>query len=185
MLAAVLYQQTLHELDLPRTYQSIVVCGALGIGVSRPHDLLALQRFYEHLNPGGVLLLDNHLPYGYPTQWPLWQKELRKHLPEPWPDSIGKTPPDNGSGYELHSRMVALHPLEQRLTLQMRTVSWRDGQHVAEEEYTLTENLYFCNELRQMLEQAGFEIEAVQGDYTEAEATSEHNVIVFIARKQP
>jgi hypothetical protein len=29
----------------------------------------------------------------------------------------------------------------------------------------------------------GFEIEAIQGDYTEVPATAEHEVIVFIARK--
>ncbi len=178
-----LYQQALHELDLPRAYQTIVVGGALGIGVRRQRDFLALQRFYHHLNPGGVLLLDNHLPYGDAEEWQLWQKEMRNQLPEPWPDTIGKTPPDEGSDYELHSRIVAFDPLEQRATRQMRTVLWRDGQCIAEEEYTLYENLYFRNELRQMLEQAGFEIEAIQGDYTEAEATAEHDVIVFIARK--
>ena len=178
-----LYQQALHELDLPRAYQTIVVGGALGIGVRRQRDFLALQRFYHHLNLGGVLLLDNHLPYGDAEEWQLWQKEMRNQLPEPWPDTIGKTPPDEGSDYELHSRIVAFDPLEQRATRQMRTVLWRDGQCIAEEEYTLYENLYFRNELRQMLEQAGFEIEAIQGDYTEAEATAEHDVIVFIARK--
>ena len=180
-LSARLYQQALHELDLPRTYQSIVACGVLGIGVSRQQDFLALQRFYQHLNPGGVLLLDHHLPYGDAKEWTLWQKELRNQLPEPWPDTIGKTPPKEGSDYELHGRVVAFDPLEQRVTRQMRTLLWRDGQLIAEEEYRLTENLYFRNELRQMIEHAGFEIEAIQGDYSEAVATAEYDVIVFIA----
>src|SRR5512147_1718891 len=52
-----LYQQALHELDLPRTYQTIVLCGVFGIGGSRQQDFLALQRFYQHLRPGGLLLL--------------------------------------------------------------------------------------------------------------------------------
>jgi 2-polyprenyl-3-methyl-5-hydroxy-6-metoxy-1,4-benzoquinol methylase len=30
-----LYQQALHEHDLPRSYQTIVACGVFGIGVSR------------------------------------------------------------------------------------------------------------------------------------------------------
>jgi hypothetical protein len=34
-----------------------------------------------------------------------------------------------------------------------------------------------------MLEQVGFREVTVQGDYTEAEATPEHGVLVFIARK--
>jgi hypothetical protein len=113
----------------------------------------------------------------------LWLKELQTQLPKPWPDRIGKTPPDDGSDYELYYRPAAFDPLEQRITRQMRTVLWRDGQLIAEEEYTLYENLYFRNELRQMLEQVGFEIEGIQGDYTEAEATAKHDVIVFIARK--
>jgi SAM-dependent methyltransferase len=178
-----LYEQALHDLELPRTYQAIVVCGALGIGGSRRRDFMALQRFYGHLNPGGVLLLDNHLPYSDAKEWPLWQKGARDHLPEAWPETLGQRPPDNGSDYELRSRIVAFDPLEQRATRQMRTLLWREGQVIADEVYTLYENLYFRHELGQMLEQAGFVIEAIQGDYTEAEATAEHEVIVFIARK--
>jgi hypothetical protein len=34
-----------------------------------------------------------------------------------------------------------------------------------------------------MLEQAGFDEIKVRGDFTEAEATPEHTVLVFIARK--
>src|SRR3990172_7425717 len=182
-LQANLYQQALHELDLPRTYQTLVVCGAFGIGVSRQQDFVALQRFYQHLQPGGVLLLDNYLPYRDAKELQLWRKEMRDQLPEPWRDTIGKKPPEDGSDYELHSRVVALDPLEQQLTRQMRTILWRDGQVIAEEEYILCENLYFRNELRQMLEQAGFMIETIQGEYREVEATAEHEIIVFIARK--
>jgi hypothetical protein len=83
----------------------------------------------------------------------------------------------------LHSRVVSLDPLEQRITRQMRALLWRAGHVVGEEEYTLTENLYFCSELRQMLEQAGFEIQAIQSGYTEIEATADSDIIVFIGRK--
>jgi hypothetical protein len=78
---------------------------------------------------------------------------------------------------------VAFDPLEQRITLQMRTLLWQAGQPVVDEVYTLTSNLYFRNELRQMLELAGFTVEAIQGDYTRAETTAEHRFMVFIARK--
>ena len=178
-----LYQQALHELDLPRTYQTIVVCGVFGIGVSRQQDFIALQRFYQHLQSSGVLLLDCHLPYGDAKQWQLWRKEMRNQLPEPWPETLGKQPPEDESEYQLYGRIVAFDPLKQQLTRQMRTLLWRDGQVIAEEEYILYENLYFYNELRQMLEQAGFKIEAIQGEYREAEATTEDETIVFIARK--
>jgi SAM-dependent methyltransferase len=178
-----LYQQALHELDLPRTYQTIVVCGALGIGGSRRQDAMALRCFYQYLKPGGRLLLDHHLPYEDAEEWQLWLKEGRKRLPEAWPETMGKRPPDDGSEYQLYSRVIAFDPLEQQMTRQMHTLLWRDGRVVAEEEYTLTENLYFRNELRLMFEQAGFEVEAIQAGYTEAEATAEDEVIVFVARK--
>jgi SAM-dependent methyltransferase len=178
-----LYQQSLHELALPRMYQTIVACGVFGIGVSRQQDSLALQRFYQHLNSGGLLLLDHYLPYSNATEWQLWLKE-RKELPEPWPDTMGKTPPEKGSDYELYSRVIAFDPLEQQITRQMHTLLWQDRQLKDEAEYTLTENLYFRNELCQLLERVGFEIEAVQGGYTEAEVTAEHEVMVFMARKK-
>jgi hypothetical protein len=178
-----LYQQALHELDLPRVYQTIVVCGVFGIGGTRQQDFLALQRFHHHLKPGGLLLLDNEQPFADAEEWNLWLSERRRHLPEPWPDAVGKAPLDPGSDYELHSRYVAFDPLEQRATRQMRTLLWRDGRLIADEVYTLTSNIYFRNELCHLLERAGFEIEAVQGDYTQAEAAAESKFIVFQARK--
>ena len=65
----------------------------------------------------------------------------------------------------------------------MRALMWHDGRFIADEVYTLYNNIYFRDELRQMLEQTGFEIEVIQGSYTEAEATADHGVIVYIARK--
>jgi hypothetical protein len=92
-------------------------------------------------------------------------------------------PPAGGEDYELYSRVAAFDPLEQRVTREMRTILRRGGQLIAEETYTLHENLYFRNELGRMIEQAGFTIEAVQGNYQETEATAEHDFVVFVARK--
>jgi hypothetical protein len=80
-------------------------------------------------------------------------------------------------------RIVDVDPLEQVVTLQIRVELWREDQLVAEEERTLKGQKYFKNELLMMLEQAGFDEIKVQGDFTEAEATPEHAILVFIARK--
>ena len=45
-----------------RTARSIV-CGGFGLGGDRDHDEEALRRIYEHLEPGGTLVLDNEVPY--------------------------------------------------------------------------------------------------------------------------
>jgi SAM-dependent methyltransferase len=181
-LAPRLYRQALHELDLPRPYQTIYCCGVFGIGVSRAQDFAALKRSYRQLLPGGVLLLELYVPYVDAKGWPLWRKDARAHLPEPWAEGIGQ-PPEDGHEYELHHRFVAFDPLEQRVTREMRTLLFRDGQVVSDETYTLTSNLYFRNELRALLEQAGFTIEAEHADWTDDAATADTDVIIFVARK--
>ena len=181
-LSPQLYQQALHELDLPRQYQTIVACGVFGIGVSREQDFNALQRFYQHLLPGGLLLLEHHLPYRDAKVWPLWRKDARTHLPELWPDYVGQVPEDDHE-YELHYRLMSVDPLEQRTVGEMRTLLFKDKKLVSDDTRALTSNYYFRYEMRMLLEEAGFRIEAEKGDWTDAVATADHDVIVYFARK--
>ena len=181
-LSTRLYQQALHELDLPRRYQTIVACGVIGVGVSRQQDFMALQRFYNHLLPGGLLILDGLPAYAEARLWPLWHKDARSHLPEPWPAEIGKVPAD-GREYELHYRLVALDPLAQRTVDELRTLLFKDGQLVGDNTYTLQSTYYFRHEMQLLLEKAGFTVEAVKGDFTDADVTAEHDAIVYFARK--
>lgn len=177
-----LYQQALHNLDLPRRYQTIVACGVFGIGVSREQDFMTLQHFHHHLLPGGMLMLETDLPYKDAEVWYLWRKEARTHLPESWPQYIGKIHEDDHE-YELHYRRVAFDPLEQRITGEMRTLLFKDKQLVADDTRTLTSNYYFRNEMRMLLEKAGFTVEAEKGDWTDADVTADHDVVVYFARK--
>ena len=61
-LAPALHAQAMHELDLPRRYRTILVCGGFGLGARRDDDREALRRIYEHLETGGLLVLDNQVP---------------------------------------------------------------------------------------------------------------------------
>jgi len=178
-----LYRQALHELDLPRQYRTIVACGVFGIGVTRAQDFLALQRFYRQLLPGGVLLLENYLPYEDARVWSLWRKEARAHLPEAWPETVGTPPAPGEQEYQLHYRLLSVDPLEQRTVGEMRTLLFQDQQLVVDETFTLTSNYYFYHELRTLLEQAGFQIEAVKSDWTHDAASPDSEVIIYIARK--
>jgi hypothetical protein len=67
----------MHELDPPRRYRTIYVCGAFGLGSTYTQDREALRRCHEHLEPGGTLVLDNEVPYNYGKRWRQWQKERR------------------------------------------------------------------------------------------------------------
>jgi SAM-dependent methyltransferase len=177
-----LYRRALHELNLPRQYQTIVACGVFGIGVSREQVFLTLQCFHQYLLPGGVLMLESYLPYKDANVWSLWHKEARTHLPESWSKDLGKIPEDDHE-YELHYRLVSVDPLNQRTTGEMRTLLFKDKQLVADDRRTLTSNYYFRNEMHMRLEKAGFTVEVEKGDWTDTDATSDHDVIVDFARK--
>jgi SAM-dependent methyltransferase len=178
-----LYQQAMHELDLPREYKTILVCGSFGLGGDRELALKALQRFYHHLEPGGVLAFDHELPYGDAKEWQYWLPENRRQLPKAWGAPGDRKRASDGTEYEFHARMVDLDPLEQLITLQTHAERWRDGLLVAQEEHTLRGSLYFKNELLMMLERVGFGDITVYGGYTEVPATAEHTNLVFIAKK--
>ena len=75
--------QPLHELDPPRRYRTIVLCGVFGIGSTRAQDEEALRRLHAALEPGGTLLLDKEMPYADRRRWPYWTA-AEHDLPEPW-----------------------------------------------------------------------------------------------------
>jgi SAM-dependent methyltransferase len=183
-LAPTLWVQPMHELDPPRRYRTIFVCGAFGLGSTRAQDREALARFHEHLEPGGTLVLDHEVPYADAGRWPRWTREERGALPEPWPPPRERRVAADGAEYGLRVRLLDLDALRQLSTFEIHAEKWRDGRLVAEEEHTLTMRLYLRNELLLLLEQAGFADVEVQGDHTEAEATRDHDFVVFVARKR-
>jgi SAM-dependent methyltransferase len=178
-----LYAQPMHELDLPRRYRTIVVCGGFGVGSSRERDVRALERLHEHLEPGGTLLLDNEVPYANSRQWRHWPKGERARLPEPWRPPGERRRGSDGAEYSLRSRMVALDPLAQSVTLEMRAEMWRDGEQLADETHRIDLMLYFKDELARMIEEAGFRDVLMRSDYTDEPPTADTEFIVFAARK--
>jgi SAM-dependent methyltransferase len=182
-LSPTLWAQPMHELDPPRRYATIYVCGAFGLGSSREQDAEALRRFRNGLEAGGTLLLDIEVPYAGAEEWKYWLKEERASLPKPADAPSERRRAADGSEYGLSSRLVDFDPLEQRVTAEMHTQRWRDGALEAEETRTLTINLYFKNELLLMLERAGFGNVEVQGDHNDAPATNDDDFLVFVAKK--
>ncbi len=75
--------QAMHQLDLPRRYKTIIVCGGLGLGSTREQDHQALRRLHDHLEPGGRLVLDNEVPYSDAKHWRLWPRGQQGDLPQP------------------------------------------------------------------------------------------------------
>lgn len=180
-----LYAQAMHELDLPRRYQTILVCGGFGLGGLREHDVEGLRRLYEQLEPGGVLVLDNEVPYADSHLWKYWVEEERPTLPRPWRDEGDRRTAADGTEYELRSRAVAFDPLAQRATLEMRAAILREGERIFEEDHVIQMTLYFTHELLLMLERAGFVDIELRAGYEDRPPTADDDFVVFIAKKPP
>ena len=178
-----LFVQPMHALDLPRTYRTIFVCGAFGLGSSRRRDAEALNRFHEHLEPGGTLLLDIEVPYADVHQWALWLKGNRASLPEAREPPRKRRRATDGSEISLATRVLDLDPLNQHARLEIHAERWRDDALEAEEDRLLDINLYFKSELLLMLERAGFTDIVVHGDHQPRAPTADDDFLVFLATR--
>jgi SAM-dependent methyltransferase len=178
-----LYVQAMHELELPRRYRTIFVCGSFGLGSNRRRDRSALERFHALLEPGGTLLLDIEVPYASAGQWRYWPKDGRAALPEAAAPPGERRRAPNGAEYALRSRILRLDPLEQMVTLEMHAQRWRDDVLEAEETHQLDIVLYFENELLLLLERVGFRDVVVHGEHEERAPTADDDFLVFVARK--
>ena len=178
-----LYAQAMHELDLPRRYRTILVCGGFGLGGSREHDVEGLGRIYQHLEPGGTFVLDNEVPYADSHLWKYWLGDERSDLPRPWREEGTRRVGSDGTEYELRSRVVAFDPLAQRATIEMKAAIWRDGERVVEEDHELLMTMYFTHEIELMLEAAGFVDIELRAGYEDRPPSVDDDFVVFIAKK--
>ena len=177
-----LYAQAVHELDLPRRYRMILVCGGFGLGGQRGHDVEGLRRIYEHLEPGGTLVLDNEVPYAA-VGWRFWPKEGRQELPLPWREKGDRRVASDGSEIELRSRVLHVDPLAQRVSMNIRAFLWLGDELLGEEEHTIAMTLYFTHEIELMLERAGFVDVELRAGYEDRPPTSDDDFVVIVARK--
>jgi SAM-dependent methyltransferase len=184
-LSPTLFVQAMHELEPPRRYRTIFVCGGFGLGSDRERDAEALRRFHESLESGGVIVVDNQNPYSSEYPWRYWVKNERSVLPRPWPplEEAERRSGSDGAEYALQSRVLDLDPLEQRVTYEMRAGMWRDGELVRVEEHVLDLGFYFKHELLLTLDRAGFVDVVVHGDHREEAPTAESEFLVFVAHK--
>jgi len=176
----------MHELELGRKYRTIYMCGAFGLGSRRDQDREALRRAYQHLEPGGALLITNHeFPYGEADEqrWARWLPGHRSDIPREWPSEGERRTTADGDEIEMFFRLGELNPLLQRATLQMRARLWHGGHIIKEEAHDLHENLYFAQEILLLLDEAGFRDVAVEGGYTRLPAVPDDPMVAFVASK--
>jgi SAM-dependent methyltransferase len=171
--------QPLHELDPPRRYRTIVLCGVFGIGSTRAQDEEALSRLHAALEPGGTLLIDKEVPWTS-SRWRFWHDQ--SELPQPWPENSEPRRTSDGSELQLLVRTTALDPLDQRVTFEMRARRLVDSAVVAEETYVLTERYYFPRELTLLLERAGFRGVEILHGHEQRPPGPDTDFLVYVAR---
>lgn len=174
-LKPVVYDQLMQTLDLPHTYQTLLVpCGSFQLVIDRAEAFEALHRFYTHLDPGGLLVLTISNMLGLfsvtlegPGDWGL---RARQPLPD-------------GTEVEKHARLDRLDKLDQSLESTLRYRRLR-GEAVVEEVFCNGDmRWYVVNELAVMLEHVGFSSIRVSGTYTDAAPTDDDEWFTFSASR--
>jgi SAM-dependent methyltransferase len=137
---ATLWVSTLHELDPPRTYGSIICIGVFGLGSTREQDVRAVRQLHDALLPGGTLVLEND---EQPFSWRV------RDWNEPSADEIS-----------LRTRVDAVDEDDRCVHMTIRAEA-RDGRR---EEHALTMRFWYRDELLPLLEAVGFvSIRVLQG----------------------
>jgi SAM-dependent methyltransferase len=173
-----LFQQAMQELALPHTYQSILVpCQAFYLVVDRAEAIETLNRFYHHLEPGGVLAFT--LPSPFEKDGPDWN---HGSFPAGWV-TVSRFDRADGSQIEEANLIEQFDRVEQIATGKVRFRILEAGEVVQEEIYPWNGRHYFRNEVLAMLESARFTDIRVYGDFTTEPYSIQHSQMLFIARK--
>lgn len=133
---AAVWVSSLHELEPPRRYGTIVVCGVFGLGTTREQDEQAIARLHDALLPGGTLVLDNEEK---PFRWKV------RDWNEP-----------HGEGIVLQARVDAVDETDRTVHMTIRA---RSGDRV--EEHGLTMRMWERDELVALLERNGLHVRDV------------------------
>jgi SAM-dependent methyltransferase len=150
---ATLWVSRLHDLEPPRRYASIVVCGVFGLGSTREQDEQAVARLHDALLPGGTLVLDNE-----ESPWSRWRVR-------DWNE------PSDGA-IRMSSRVDAVDDDDRCVHMTIRAET-ADGRR---EEHELTMRMWTREELLSLLERHGFE-------HVEVKPGVDERIAVYVASR--
>ncbi|MFN2291005.1 MAG: class I SAM-dependent methyltransferase [Anaerolineae bacterium] len=168
-----LVEQDMRHLDLDSRFNiALVALSSFSHLLTLDDQMASLQRIFEHLNPGGLLLLD------------LFNPDLERLL-----DFRGQLVLDK----------VMIDPASGRRLLKFRTETVDLAQQIIEVTYVVDEvgeqgavqrtlfpfrmRYLFRYELELLLRHAGFELESIYGSYDLDEFDSASDCLVAIARR--
>ena len=165
--------QPMHALNPGRSYRTVYICGALGLGSNRDEDRETLRRVHDALeSAGGLLITDHELP---PAQPPRIRSD--------WPATGDRRRTSDGQEIELIGRLAGYDSAEQRVVREMRARLWRGETLVTEESYRLTENAYSADEMASMLHDAGFTAVTIAANYSDRPPGPDDRMLAITAVK--
>ena len=178
-----LFVQATHLLDLPRKYGTIIMCGSLGLGVTREQDLEGLRRVRAHLLPKGQLALDCEVGE---FDFDAWKAKggARSANDEP-PTSEQRQLGADGFLYALRHRITALDVEAKSARRELQAWQWLGDELVAHETHALVVNIYSPAEIVALLEQAGFVNVRVVGGYHGKPPKGDEAFLVYLATASP
>jgi SAM-dependent methyltransferase len=179
-VAGRLAAQPFDRLDRPRRYATVFSIGSFAIGGSPERDAVALRRIYDHLLPGGAVLLS----YEVVTEADhARMADPARTYPSAWPATGTRATLSDGDELELLSRAAGYDADPRCQALEIRARLWRGDRLVLEEEGSLLCTYYLPGRLCEMLEEAGFVDVVVEGPYTGRPPEPDDDTVVVTARR--
>ena len=175
------YRQPMESFDLPHSYRTIFISGgSFQLLWQRADARQALRRCFDHLEPGGRLLIETFIPSE------AWDAGLDQRLGQENIGEIsvwGPTTLPSGETVTTQVWMDSIDRFEQIKTDKRRYELSRDGEILKTELHTLRLRWYFTHELTLMLENAGFTDIFIHGDYSDNSATAHSSETVDAAAR--
>lgn len=168
-LKAVLYQQLLQELALFRQYGFIFIPAcSFGLIVDRQAATDSLKHLYEHLLPGGKLVLEVETPRAHTLVPGMWHGFW-------WTRS---------DGAKIVDSILPTYGAEEQVRRDLHRYELFEDGHLMETEFEEFElRFYEREELQQILEDTGYCDIKVTKAYQDIEPDLNDSVIVFECRK--
>ncbi|SDW20755.1 class I SAM-dependent methyltransferase [Paenibacillus sp. CF384] len=147
-----LFESNLVELDLPDRYEAIIIPGGSFLLIENREDsIAALKRLYEHLQPGGRLMLSLFLPDTHFESGGFGGSSTF-HLPD-------------GDMITMEGKLLEADFFDQYKVTLLKYEKWRKGALIETELQRFALRWYGVHEFKLVLESIGFKDVVVSADY--------------------
>ncbi|MCL4871465.1 MAG: class I SAM-dependent methyltransferase [Anaerolineae bacterium] len=168
-----LYQQNMITMALPKKYRTIFIpCGSFALVLDYEEAKQTLRRFYDHLEPGGILVQSLFDAFGPDSDIKIGEWVHR------WTNKLA-----DGRTLEVHFYTDNIDRVEQVYRGKRHYKLFRNGEMVGEQILEDTFRWYSANEIRLILELTGFVDIDIRGNETDKPFSVEHWAMMVTARK--